>query len=80
MLVGGVVGGGLALYDATIQKNDAIDNAASTFAGIGLPGELRDYFSISLGIGIYLCIAGGVVAIIAGIMAMMSKQPRGDGR
>ena len=49
MLVGGVVGGGLALYDATIQKNDAIDNAASTFAGIGLPGELRDYFSISLG-------------------------------
>jgi hypothetical protein len=74
MLVGGVVGGGLALYDATIQKNDAIDNAASTFAGIGLPGELRDYFSISLGIGIYLCIAGGVVAIIAGIMAMMSRQ------
>jgi hypothetical protein len=75
MLVGGVVGGGLALYDATIQKNDAIDNAASTFAGIGLPGQLRDYFSISLGIGIYLCIAGGVVAIVAGIMAMTSKQP-----
>jgi hypothetical protein len=75
MLVGGVVGGGLALYDATIQKNDAIDNAASTFAGIGLPGELRDYFSISLGIGLYLCIAGGVVAIVAGIMAMMSQQP-----
>jgi len=75
MLVGGVVGGGLALYDATIQKNDAIDNAASTFAGIGLPGELRDYFSISLGIGIWLCVAGGVVAIVAGIMAMMSRQP-----
>src|SRR5207342_2992745 len=26
MLVGGAVGGGLALYDATIQKNNAIDN------------------------------------------------------
>jgi hypothetical protein len=75
MLVGGVVGGGLALYDATIQKNDAIDNAASTFAGIGLPGELRDYFSIALGIGIWLCVVGGVVAIVAGIMAMMSQQP-----
>jgi hypothetical protein len=75
MLVGGVVGGGLALYDATIQKNDAIDNAASTFAGIGLPGELRDYFSISLGIGIWLCIVGGAVAIVAGIMAMTSQQP-----
>ena len=32
MLVGGAVGGGLALYDATLQKNDAIDNAASAFA------------------------------------------------
>lgn len=75
MLVGGVVGGGLALYDATIQKNDAIDNAASTFAGIGLPGELRDYFSIALGIGIWLCVAGGVLAIVAGIMATMSRIP-----
>jgi hypothetical protein len=75
LLVGGAVGGGLALYDATIQKNDAIDNAASTFAGIGLPGDLRDYFSIALGIGIWLCVAGGVLAIVAGIMAMMSRIP-----
>jgi hypothetical protein len=70
MVVGGVVGGGLALYDATIQKNDVIDNAASTFAGLGLAGSLRDYFSLSLGIGIWLCIAGGVVAIVAGVMAI----------
>ena len=74
ILVGGAVGGGLALYDATIKKNDVIDNAASAFASAGLPGELRDYFSFSLGIGIWLCIAGGVVAIVAGIMAMMSRQ------
>ncbi|MGZ5213738.1 MAG: hypothetical protein ACXWXM_08505 [Actinomycetota bacterium] len=73
MVVGGAVGGGLALYDATIQKNDAIDNAASTFSGLGLPGTLRDYFSLSLGIGIWLCIAGGVVAIVAGVMAMASR-------
>lgn len=73
MIVGGVVGGGLALYDATIQKNDVIDNAASTFAGIGLPGTLRDYFSLSIGIGIWLCIVGGVVAIVAGVMAMTSR-------
>lgn len=72
MIVGGVVGGGLALYDATIQKNDVIDDAASTFAGIGLPGTLRDYFSLSIGIGIWLCIVGGVVAIVAGVMALTS--------
>jgi hypothetical protein len=73
MIVGGAVGGGLALYDATIQKNDVIDNVASTFSGIGLPGVLRDFFSLSLGIGIWLCIGGGVVAIVAGVMAMTGR-------
>ena len=75
MLVGGAVGGGLALYDATIQKNNAIDNAAAQFTNIGLPGTIRDYFSVSLGIGIWLCIAGGALAIVAGIMAMVSRAP-----
>ena len=75
MLVGGAVGGGLALYDATIQKNNAIDNAAAQFTNIGLPGTIRDYFSVSIGIGLWLCIAGGAVAIVAGIMAMMSRAP-----
>ena len=74
ILVGGAVGGGLALYDATVKKNDVIDNAASAFASAGLPGEIRDYFSFSLGIGIWLCIAGGVVALVAGIMAIVSRQ------
>jgi hypothetical protein len=75
MVVGGAVGGGLALYDATIEKDDVIDNVASAFSGIGLPGALRDYFSLSLGIGIWLCIAGGVVAIVAGVMAMTGQGP-----
>jgi hypothetical protein len=75
MLVGGAVGGGLALYDATIQKNNAIDNAASQFSNIGLPGVIRDYFSVSLGIGIWLCVAGGAAAIVAGVMAMVSRAP-----
>lgn len=75
MVVGGVVGGGIALYDSTIQKDDAIDSAASTFAGLGLPGTLRDYFTLSLGIGIWLCIAAGVVSIAAGVMAMASRSP-----
>jgi hypothetical protein len=75
MLVGGAVGGGLALYDATIQKNNAIDNAASQFSNIGLPGVIRDYFSVTIGIGLWLCIAGGAAAIVAGVMAMVSRAP-----
>ena len=40
ILVGGAVGGGLALYDATLKKNDVIDNAASAFASAaGCRGE-----------------------------------------
>jgi hypothetical protein len=73
MIVGGAVGGGIALYDATIQKNDAIDSAASTFSGLGLPGSLRDYVSLTLGVGIWLCIAAGAVAIAAGVMAVARR-------
>ena len=80
MLVGGAVGGGLALYDATIQKNNAIDNAASQFSNIGLPGTIRDYFSVSIGIGLWLCIAGGAAAIVAGIMAMATQSSERLGR
>ena len=41
---------------------------------IGLPGILRDYFSVSIGIGIWFCIAGGAVAIVAGVMAMVTQS------
>ena len=72
MIVGGAVGAGIALYDATIQKNNVLDDAGSALAGAGLPGQVRDYLSLTIGIGIWLCIIGGVVAIVAGIMAMIS--------
>ena len=75
MLVGGVVGGGLALYDATIQKNNAIDNAASQFTNIGLPGTISGLF-LGLARDRHLAVhRGGAVAIVAGIMAMASRAP-----
>jgi hypothetical protein len=72
MVVGGAVGAGIALYDATIQKDNVLNDAASSFAGAGLPGQVSDFFSVSLGIGIWLCIIGGVVSVIGGIMAIVS--------
>jgi hypothetical protein len=72
MVVGGAVGAGIALYDATIQKDNVLNDAASTFAGAGLPGQVSDFFSVSIGIGIWLCIVGGIVAVVGGIMAIMS--------
>ncbi len=74
MIVGGVVGAGIAAYDAATAKDKVLNSASSALSGVQLPGQLKDYLSISLGIGIWLCMIGGVVAIVGGIMAMI----RGD--
>lgn len=70
MIVGGAVGGGVALYDATIQRNQAIDELTRALTGFGLPGQVSDFFSVTLGIGVWLSIAGGGAAVAAGVMAM----------
>lgn len=81
MIVGGAVGGGVALYDATIQKRQAIDETTRALAGVGLPGQVSDFLSVTLGIGIWLSIAGGLAAVVGGVMAMAtgaSVPPRTD--
>jgi len=76
MIFGGAVGGSMALYKATVGKDGMIDDAAGVLTGAPLPGILRGYISISIGIGIWLCVLGGVVAVVAGIIAMMRRAPR----
>ncbi len=76
MIFGGAVGGSMALYKATIGKDGLIDDAARVLIGAALPGSLHSYVSVSIGIGIWLCVLGGVVAIVAGIMTMVGRRPR----
>lgn len=73
MIFGGAVGGSMALYEATIGKNNRMDEVAGIFAGVALPGALREYLPVSIGIGIWLCVGGGAIAIVAGVMAMVSR-------
>ena len=75
MIVGGAVGGGMALYQATVGKDGMIDDVARVLIGAPLPGSLHTYVSVSIGIGIWSCVLGGVVAIVAGIMAMLRGAP-----
>ena len=80
-LVAGFVGGGIALYDIT-KKDDVISEAkdavAPTLASIGLdPSILDNIFKVDLGIGIWVCVIGGVVALIGGLMMMMNRSPVG---
>ena len=72
VIFGGAVGGSMALYQATVGKDQRLDDIAGIFV-LTLPGSLRQYFSVSIGIGLWLCIAGGVVAVAAGIMTMLRR-------
>lgn len=75
VIFGGAVGGSMALYKATVGKDGLIDDAARVLTGAALPGSLHSYVSVSIGIGVWLCVLGGVVAIIAGIIAMVGRRP-----
>ena len=73
--IAGAIGGLFALYDATIAKNNAIDDITRQFSATGLPGNARDFFSVSLGIGIWMCVIGGIVAVVGAVMALASGEP-----
>ncbi len=78
-MLAGVVGGGLGLYDALTAKDRVLDDVAATLAGrFGATAqEVRAILDqavdagelgISLGIGLFLVIAGGAIAIAGGAM------------
>lgn len=77
-IVAGLVGGGLALYDIG-RKGAVISDAKSaaapslTAAGVD-PGILDNVFKVTLEIGIWLAAAGGVVAILGGLMLIMKRS------
>jgi hypothetical protein len=77
MLVGGVGGAGIALYDIVSKDNQidkAIADAGPTLTQLGLNADtFKSVFSVSWAIGIYACVIGGIVAVIAGIMALMAR-------
>lgn len=80
-LIAGAVGGGIALYDVT-KKDDVIAEAKEavgpTLASIGLDASILDnIFKVSLGIGIWVCVVGGVVALLGGLMMMMNRSSVG---
>jgi hypothetical protein len=79
VLVCGVAGGGIALGNI-LTKDHQVEDALSTFATqlarAGSPvdvGRLNDAVGLSLGTGIWLCVAGGVLAAIASILSLLSK-------
>lgn len=74
-ILAGLVGGGVGLYDAVTAESNSLDEFAE---GIGATrgdvdaaietGELE--FELSIGIGLYLAIAGGVLALVGGALQL----------
>jgi hypothetical protein len=70
-IVAGVVGAAMALKVVADKGADA-KSAAGPTAGID-PSILNTVFKVTLDIGIWLCIAGGVLAILGGLMLLMKR-------
>ena len=79
MVLAGLIGGGVAIYDLSKLndvRDEALGSVSSTLQGAGIdPGILEGVFKVSAGIGIYLCALGGILAVVAGIMALVSRKP-----
>ena len=77
-IVAGVVGALMALKVVADKGNavaDAKASAGPTFAAAGIdPSILDTVFKVTLEIGIWLCIAGGVLAILGGLMLVMKQS------
>lgn len=78
MIVAGAIGAGVALYDLSKVndvKDQALGNASGSLQAAGIdPGVLDGVIKVAAGIGIYVCALGGIVAVVAGIMALMRKS------
>jgi hypothetical protein len=81
VILAGIVGGGIGLYDALTAKDSVLDAAAEELApSFGASAqEVRTVLdqaieagqlSVSIGIGLYVVIGGGVVVLVGGILGL----------
>ena len=81
VILAGIVGGGIGLYDALTAKDSVLDAAAEELAPSfeASAQQVRTVLdqaidagqlSVSIGIGLYAVISGGVVALAGGILGL----------
>lgn len=84
-ILAGLIGGGVGLYDALTAKDSVLDSAAEEIApGLGASVEevrsLLDQaidsgeLSISISVGLYIVIGGGILALIGGVMSIRGGE------
>jgi len=81
VILAGIVGGGIGLYDALTAKDRVLDEAAEALAPtFGVPADQvrtvldqaidAGELGVSISIGLYVVIAGGGVALVGGILGL----------
>jgi hypothetical protein len=86
-LVGGLGAAGIGLYDALTAEHRLIEEAADALAhqlGIAVDAARtavqqainQGQIAVSVDVGLYVVIAGGIIGIVAGILAMTSVPAR----
>lgn len=92
VIIAGVVGGGIGLYDALTAKDSVLDAAAEELAtNFGASAQQvrtvldraidAGQLSVSISVGLYIVIAGGVVALAGGILGLRgSGEPAVPGQ
>jgi hypothetical protein len=76
--IAGLIGAGICVYEIATKSNQ-IDNALSSagpaLAQVGITVDsLKSVVNVSWGIGLWICLAGGAVALIGGVIGLMSKS------
>jgi len=92
VILAGIVGGGIGMYDALTAKDSVLDAAAEELAPtFGASAQQvrtvldqaidAGQLSVSISIGLYVVIAGGVVALAGGILGLRgSGEPAVPGQ
>jgi hypothetical protein len=85
LILAGIVGGGIGLYDAMTAKDSVLDAAAEELAPtFGASTEQvrtaldqaidAGQLSVTISIGLYVVIAGGVVVLVGGILGLRGSS------
>ncbi len=77
-LLGSLTAAGVAIYDAVTIKTTSIDDFLRAAGAASVDPTVRALLEkivhVSLGIGIYLVIAGGLIALVGSLMGLVAKS------
>jgi hypothetical protein len=65
----------LQIATKTSQINSALQESSGVLARVGISADVfKTLFTVSWGIGLWVCIGGGVVAAVGGLIGLLSRE------